>query len=146
MLRISVHCTWEHCARSKIDDMLEAEFLKAFYWRNLFGFLSKFWFQRCNQQAIISKGNGLMFNRQQTINHLNQWWSASLLHIWIISWDLNTLRPRQNGRHFPEDIFKWIFLNESVWISINISLKFVPRGPINNIPTLIQVLKNPRPP
>ena len=53
---------------------------------------------------------------------------------------LNTLRPRQNGRHFPGDIFKWIFFNENVWISINISLKFVPRGPINNIPTLVQVM------
>ena len=27
---------------------------------------------------------------------------------------INTLRPRQNGRHFPDDIFKWIFLNENV--------------------------------
>ena len=26
----------------------------------------------------------------------------------------NTLRPRQDGRHFPDDIFKWIFLNENV--------------------------------
>ena len=41
--------------------------------------------------------------------------------------NLNILRPRQNGRHFPDDIFKWIFLKENVWISINISLKFVPR-------------------
>ena len=54
--------------------------------------------------------------------------------------NVNTLRQRQNGRHFPDDIFKWIFLNEHVWISINISLKFVPRGPINNIPTLVQVM------
>ena len=58
---------------------------------------------------------------------------------------LNTLRPRQNGRHFPDDIFKWIFLNENVWISINISLKFVPKGPINNIPTLVQVMAWRRP-
>ena len=57
----------------------------------------------------------------------------------------NTLRPRQNGRHSPDDIFKWIFLNENVWISINISLKFVPRGPINNIPTLVQVMAWRRP-
>ena len=57
----------------------------------------------------------------------------------------NTLRPRQNGRHFPDDIFKWIFLNENVWILINISLKFVPRGPINNIPTLVQVMAWRRP-
>ena len=58
---------------------------------------------------------------------------------------LNTLRPRQNGRHFPDDIFKWIFVNENVWISIKISLKFVPRGPVNNIPTLVQVMAWRRP-
>ena len=44
-----------------------------------------------------------------------------------------TLRPKQNGRHFPDDIFKRIFLNENAWISLKISLKFVPNGPINNI-------------
>ena len=53
---------------------------------------------------------------------------------------INTLRPRQNGRHFPEDIFKCIFLNESIWISIKISLMFVPKGPINNIPALVQIM------
>ena len=61
-------------------------------------------------------------------------------------WFINSLRPRQNGRNFPDDIFKWIFLNdENVWISINISLKFVPRGPINNIPTLVKVMARRRP-
>ena len=53
---------------------------------------------------------------------------------------LNTLRPRQNGRHFADDIFKCIFLNENAWISIKISLKFVPQGPINNIPALVQIM------
>ena len=52
----------------------------------------------------------------------------------------NTLRPRQNGRHFADDIFKCIFLNENVWISIKISLKFVPKGPINDIPALVQIM------
>ena len=50
---------------------------------------------------------------------------------------LNTLRPRQNGRHFADGSFKRIFLNETVRISIKNSLKFVPKGPINNIPALI---------
>ena len=50
---------------------------------------------------------------------------------------INTLRPRQNGRYFADDIFKRIFLNEYVWIVIKISLKFVPKGPINNIPALV---------
>ena len=44
---------------------------------------------------------------------------------------LTTLRPRQNGRRFSDDTFKRIFLNENVRISIKISLKFVPKGPIN---------------
>ena len=46
----------------------------------------------------------------------------------------DTLRPRQNGRHFADDIFKCIFIKENIWISIKISLKFVPKGPINKIP------------
>ena len=49
----------------------------------------------------------------------------------------NTLSPRQNGRHFANDILKCIFLNENIWIPIKISLKFVPKGPINNIPALV---------
>ena len=31
------------------------------------------------------------------------------------------------GRHFADDIFKCIFLNEKVCISLKISLKFVPK-------------------
>ena len=33
--------------------------------------------------------------------------------------------------------FKRIFLNENARISIKISLKFVPKGPINNIAALV---------
>ena len=58
---------------------------------------------------------------------------------------INTMRPRQNGRHFPDDIFKCIFLNENVEISIKISLKFVPKGPNNNNPALIQIMACRRP-
>ena len=49
----------------------------------------------------------------------------------------NKLRPRRNGRHFADAIFKCIFLNENIWIPIKISLKFVPKGPIKNIPALV---------
>ena len=58
---------------------------------------------------------------------------------------LNTLRPAQNGRHFADDIFKCIFLNENVWTRIKISLKFVPKGPINNIRALVQIMAWRRP-
>ena len=59
--------------------------------------------------------------------------------------DLNTLRPRQNGRHFADDMFKCIFMNENVWIPIEISLKFVPKGSINNNPALFQIMVWRRP-
>ena len=39
-----------------------------------------------------------------------------------------------------EDIFKCIFMNEMLCISIRISLKFVPKGPIDNKSALIQVM------
>ena len=60
---------------------------------------------------------------------------------------LNTLRPRQNGRHFADDTFKRIFMNENVGISILISLKFefVPKCLINNIPALVQIMAWRRP-
>ena len=58
---------------------------------------------------------------------------------------LNTLRPRQNGCHFPVDILKWNFLNENVWILIKISLKLVPKVPIKNIPGLVQIMAWRRP-
>ena len=53
---------------------------------------------------------------------------------------LNTLSPRWNGRFFVDNIFTCIFLNENVWISIEISLKFAPNGPINTIPSLVQIM------
>ena len=37
----------------------------------------------------------------------------------------------KNGRHFADDIFKCIFLNENFWIPIQIWLKLGPKGPIN---------------
>ena len=56
-----------------------------------------------------------------------------------IHW-VNTLRPRQDGRRFPDDTFEHIFLKENVIILIKISLKFVPKGPIINIPALVQIM------
>ena len=52
---------------------------------------------------------------------------------------------RQNGRHVPDDTFKCIFLNGNVLILIKILLKFVPKGLINNIPALDQIMAWRRP-
>ena len=58
---------------------------------------------------------------------------------------LNTLWPRLSERHLADDIFKCIFLNENVWIPIKFSLKYVPKGPINHIPALVQIMAWCRP-
>ena len=58
---------------------------------------------------------------------------------------LNTLKPRQNGRHFADDIFKCIFLNENARISLHISLKLVPKVRIINTPALVQIMVWRRP-
>ena len=60
-------------------------------------------------------------------------------------WEVNTLKARQNGCHFADDILKCIFLNENALILIEISLKFVPKGPMDNIPALVQIMAWRRP-
>ena len=73
-------------------------------------------------------------------------WRVGLWDVNVeINSDINTLRPRQNGRHFADDICKGIFLNENILIAIKISLKFVPKGSINNIPALVQIMAWRRP-
>ena len=42
-----------------------------------------------------------------------------------------------NGSHFGDEISKWIFLNENYCILIEISLKFVAEGPIDNESALV---------
>ena len=43
------------------------------------------------------------------------------------------------------DIFKCIFLNENVWISLTISMNFVPKVPINSVPVSVQIMAWRRP-
>ena len=45
--------------------------------------------------------------------------------------------PGQNGRHFADDIFRGIFMNEKLCILNRIQLKFVPNGPIDNDTALV---------
>ena len=66
---------------------------------------------------------------------------------WVVmaGYQVNTLRSRQDGRYFADDVLKWFFLIENVWISLKIPLKFVPKGPVNNIPALVQIMAWRRP-
>ena len=51
-----------------------------------------------------------------------------------------TVRPRQDGHHFADDIFKCIFVIENVRISLKFSMKFVSKIQMNNIPALVQMM------
>ena len=59
---------------------------------------------------------------------------AALTH-----WGRNKCTPFRR-RHFEMHFF-----NENVWIPIKISLKLVPKGPINNIPAMVQIMAWRRP-
>ena len=48
--------------------------------------------------------------------------------------------PRQNSRLFADNIFICIFVNKTFRILVDISVKFVPKGPNDNIPALVQIL------
>ena len=62
------------------------------------------------------------------------------IHYWMLShWG------RDKMAAFSQTTFTCIFLNENDWISLKISLKFVPKGPINNIPALVQIMAWCRP-
>ena len=72
--------------------------------------------------------------------------SGSLTQLMLSEiYNINTLRPRQNGHNFADDTFKHIFLNQNVRISIKISLKFVPKSPINYIAALVLIMAWRRP-
>ena len=77
-------------------------------------------------------------------HHKGQWRGAlrfSLICAWITGWENHRnsdLRPHR--ARYDVTMMKCIFLNENVCISITISLKFVPKGPINNIPALVQIM------
>ena len=66
-------------------------------------------------------------------------------YVWCHAININTLRLRQNGHHFADSIFICMFLNENVRILNKTSLTFVPKGPINNIPSLVQIMAWRRP-
>ena len=103
--------------------------------------------------------------------HKDQWRGALTFSLicawtngWVNNWDTGDLRCHRvyydvilmdfpcneheletkwtpfRRRHFQLHFLEW-----NVWIPIKISLKFVPKGPINNIPALVQIMAWCRP-
>ena len=55
-------------------------------------------------------------------------------------WPINSTPRGQNGHHFADNMFRCIFVNEKFCILIESSLKFVPKGPIDDNPALVQIM------
>ena len=102
---------------------------------------------------------GHLFNMVLSIKWKNlSWWQLCChwLHWKLSTWQgvnqsaqgtlhfsvdiLTHIPPGQNGRHFTNDIFRCIFKNEKFCIFIQISLKFVPKGPIDINPVLVLLM------
>ena len=99
-----------------------------------------------NTQVLFNStfGDDLDEDLYSAVHQLEEWCASRLAQenilVSFFLYIINTLRLRQYSCHLPDDIFKCIFLNENVWILIKISLKFIPMGPIDNIPALVQVM------
>ena len=64
-----------------------------------------------------------------------QWFMVPLL----LS-SFNSSLSGQNGRHLADDISIYVLVNERFCIVIKISLKFAPKGRLENNPTLVQIM------
>ena len=95
--------------------------------------------------VIIGSGYGLMMDSITPFHDPMQWTYCQKDHEVYTPAHfgrnaLNTLRPGQNGCHFTDDVLKYISLNENVWISVNISLKFVDNAPMDNKAAFVQLM------
>ena len=90
-------------------------------------------FHGCTWQYVtFDSGNGFALNRRRSISQP----MVTPTHAVILThW----------GQDEIDAICNCIFLNENVSISIKISLKFILKGPTNNIPTLVQIMVWRRP-
>ena len=67
------------------------------------------------------------------------------IEAWANMFTYGRWQCRAHSRLAPSQWETSLQMNEDVRIWIEISLKFVPKGPINNIPALVQIMACPRP-
>ena len=146
-----VHCDNKPHQRTGLNPLntkpLPEPMLTSHQW-SLVAFIWKQFHRKCSRylsliwvwKLLIWYLSGISQGPMSKPNSWSEIQSEAMLKIAFRWQSFNTLRPRQNGRRFADDVFKGIFLNENVWILIKISLKFVPKGPINNIPALVLIM------
>ena len=121
------------------------------FWKHIENYVKHIWMYACvfvctdlwrlrAFGTVYNCGNAFIFYKDPTwLSLTNKRMNLLCLTAYKRATANYTLRPRQNGHRFADDTFNSIFLNENVRISIKISLKFVPKGPINNNPVLVQI-------
>ena len=100
------------------------------------------WCTLCTQHPYATQGPGQLrvpFT-QTKVSWRSLWHHSVMLHMSVPTDLFNSSLPGQNGCHFADNIFKYIFMNEKFCILIRISLKFVPKGLISNKSALVQVM------
>ena len=67
---------------------------------------------------------------------------VNVSYLWQKRWEIKVRWPIETEKKLPHlaDLFKCIFVNENVWISSEMSLKVIPKSPINSIPSLVQIM------
>ena len=71
-------------------------------------------------------------NRHMTMIHTEY----KKLLVWVEYWNIEA---KTNGSHVTDNIFKCIFFTESHRILIETSIKFYPKGPVDNMLALVQI-------
>ena len=105
-----------------------------------------------NRSKIPQNNNAIKRHQGQK----KRWLRRYQIYIWIIQGKyhiklmgyckyihlqcLNTLKLKQNGHNFTDNIFKSISLDENFLILNTISLKYVPYGLIDNMAALVQIM------
>ena len=93
--------------------------------------VNRYFSKRTDKGTVLDCVNSLWLEKRTCLNHFR----CLRLHFGV-----NSSPPEENGRHFADVMFKRIFLNENIWISKKISLKYIPYGQINNMRALVQIM------
>ena len=97
------------------------------------------WFtsQRTNNAEIISvpwSQQVQMFSSEKMFPMESSTW-------WRPSWNKSSAHwGRDKMAAKSQTTFSNAFLNENIWISIKISMKFVPKSPMDKIPALVKIM------
>ena len=115
--------------------------------------LSLHWRKIFKSYLLIVQFNWLLWNGMECHFLMLQKIPSQYLPKWESCYDFDTSRfatsvasdplthlPRDNLAGKFADIFRCIFCEENVWISIKIPLRFVPKGPIDSKLALVQVM------